>query len=331
MSNILLTGATGFIGQNMARSLVEKGNNVRCLVRMNSDSTYLRGLGVDLTFGDVSDADSVMKAAENIDIVYHLAAIRGELNSIDYETYRRVNVGGTQNLLDASIKRNINKFVYCSSVGVIGWWAQPPADEDTPCRATGKYHITKLEAEKLVQSYCNSRGLNGTIIRPVITYGNDKSGFILNLAKLIKAGRFRVIGNGNNYMHLVSIKNLVSGFMLAENNPRSKGRTYIIADECPITINDLASIIAGSMNAKIPTVKIPLILAKVAGMGCESVYKFLRPSSEPLVTSAKVGLLSKNRFYSISRAKEELGYSPYVGTREGVADTIRFYTNNGWL
>jgi nucleoside-diphosphate-sugar epimerase len=331
MSDILLTGATGFIGQNLAKALVDKGNNVRCLVRKSSDTAFLQELGAELAFGDVSDAESVRKAAKNIDIVYHLAAIRGELKCIDYETYRLVNVEGTKNLLDASTNENVDKFIYCSSIGVIGWQARPPADENTPCQPSGKYHMTKLEAEKLVQRYCSNKSLNTTSIRPVITYGNDKSGFILNLAKLIKVGRFRIIGDGNNYLHLVSIENLISGFILAEKNPKSKGRTYIIADDNPITINDLTSIIAGSMNAKFSTMKIPLTLAKVAGIGCESAYKFLRPSSEPIVTLAKVDLLSKNRFYSISRAKEELGYSPRIETRDGVKDAIRSYMTNGML
>jgi nucleoside-diphosphate-sugar epimerase len=331
MYDILLTGATGFIGRNLAKELVEKGNNVRCLVRNSSNKSFLHRLGVDLAFGDVSDAGSVMKATKNIDIVYHLAAIRGEQNSIDYGTYTLVNVGGTRNLLEASVNANVHKFIYCSSVGVIGWWPSPPADENTPCRPTGKYHITKLEAEKVVQSYCNDRGLNATVIRPVITYGDDNSGFIFNLAKLIRAGVFRIIGNGNNYLHLVSIENLISGFTLAESNSRSKGRTYIIADEKPITIIDLASTIAKSLNAKLPTTKIPITLAKVAAKGCESAYRLLRPGCEPPITTAKVDLLSMNRFYNISRAKEDLGYSPRVETREGIVNAIEFYKNNGRL
>lgn len=331
MQEILLTGATGFIGQNLAKALVDEGNSIRCLVRKSSDITFLHELGADLAFGDVSDAESVRKAIKDIDIVYHLAAIRGEQSCIDYETYRLVNVEGTKNLLDASKDENIYKFIYCSSIGVIGWKARPPMDENTPCRPSGKYHMTKLEAEKLVQGYYDNKGLNTTIVRPVITYGNDKSGFILNLAKLIKAGRFRIMGNGNNYVHLVSIENLISGFKLAKEKPISKGRTYIIADESPITINDLTSIIAGSMNAKLPTFKVPLALAKVAGMGCESAYRLIRLGGEPIVTLAKVDLLSKNRFYSISRAKEELGFLPSVKTADGVEDTIRLYMTNGWL
>lgn len=323
---VLVTGATGFIGRHLTQSLASAGHEVRCLVRSTSEVGVLPAGGVELCEGDVRSAESLDKAVTGMDAVYHLAGIRGE-TAASLDDYRAVNVQGTANLLEAGARAGLSQFIYVSTIGVLGWPKTLPANEDTPCRPKGKYHLTKWEGERLAAS-CTT--LPVTIIRPVMTYGLDRGGFIFGLAGMIKSGRFVVLGNGRNCLHLVSVQNLVQGMMAVLGNAAALGRTYTIADPEPIALQRLAEVVGESMGVTLPRRRLPAWPVYWGACLCEIVWAVLRRQEAPL-TRSKVELLTRHRMYDISRARAELGYKPLLDTERGVRETIGEYTEAGYL
>lgn len=336
MKRILVTGATGLIGSRLVETLAAKGYSVKSLIRKSSSTSYLRKLGIELEYGDITDRKSVEKAVENIDTVYHLAAIRGE-RLLTPEKYWAVNVKGTKNILEASYKKGIEKFVYCSTEGVLGWFSNSPADESWPYKPIGMYHQSKTEAEKLVKEYYCKKQLPATIIRPVIAYGPTDKGTIFKIASLISKGIFVILGHGNFSLHLVYIDNLTQGLRLAGEKTHSVGQTYIIADKTPIIFNRLVQIIAETLNVQTTKIHIPIWSAKLTGTMIENLYRALlrlnvrKLGDDPILTPIKVDILSKERFYDISKARKELGYTPTIDTEEAIRATIKWYKEKKYL
>ena len=336
MKRILVTGATGLIGSRLVETLASKGYYVKSLIRRSSVISDLKKLGIELEYGDIRNRESVEKAVENVDTVYHLAAIRGE-KLLPREIYWDVNVKGTKNILEASYKKGIEKFVYCSTEGVLGWFDNPPADESWPYRPVGMYHVSKTEAERLVKKYFNEKQLPATIIRPVIAYGPTDRGSIFKIASLVNKGRFVILGHGDFSLHLAYIDNLTQGLRLAGEKRRSVGQTYIIADENPIIFNRLIQIIAETLNVQTTKIHIPIWSAKLVGLMVEDLYRALlglnvrKLGDDPILTPMKVDILSKERFYNISKAKKELGYTPIMETEEAIRATIKWYKEKNYL
>jgi len=336
MKKVLVTGATGLIGSRLVETLAAKGYHVKSLVRKSSVSSNLRRLGIELAYGDITNKESVEEAVENVDTVYHLAAIRGE-RLLPKEEYWEVNVKGTENILEASCKKGIKKFVYCSTEGVLGWFTHPPADESWPYQPVGIYHQSKAEAEKLVKKYSYEKQLPATIVRPVIAYGPTEKGTIFKIASMINKGIFVILGHGNFSLHIVYIDNLTQGLRLAGEKKSSVGQTYFIADETPIVFSGLVQIIAETLNVQTTKIHIPVWSAKLAGMMVENLYRILlrlnvgELGDDPILTPMKVDILSKERFYDISKAKKELGYKPIMDTEEAIRSTVKWYKKNNYL
>jgi len=327
---VLVTGATGFIGGHLVDALVKKGYEVRCLVRKTSHVQQLTRRGVELAYGDITDMDSLHRVREGIGIVFHLAAIRGE-RKLPLSMYWEVNVEGTRNMLEAFCRDGAKHFVYVSTIGVLGWVRHPPADERSPYHPEGSYHITKCEAEKLAIEFHKVRRLPVTVIRPVMTYGPDVSGFLFNLARLIKSGKFRQIGDGKNYLHLLDVRNLTQALISVLEKPEAMGQIYIVADNQPITLGEIVTLIADTLKVDIPRGQIPIWLAKLAGLVSGLASKAIPGVAEPLITGGKVDLMTKHRFYDISKAGKELCFEPSVSTEVGIRQTIQWYLDNGYL
>lgn len=324
---IVVTGGTGFIGSHLAKFLVSMGHEVTCIVRDEKKAKLLGESGISLVRGDVTEKGSLKKAVGGNDVVYHMAAIRGERN-LPERAYWDVNVKGTRNLLESSMHEGVKRFVFCSTTGVLGWPEKLPANENTPPKPNGLYHRTKYEAEKLVREF-DKNGLAATIVRPGITYGpGDRTGMLYRLSKLIKDERYFIIGQGKNFLHLTYVENLLSGFLRVMESDNAPGKTYMMTDRQPITQNDLVCVIARALGKSPPKMHIPAGLANFAGIVVENL-RFL--GIEPPLTRSKIEVMSKNRFYDISKAERELGYKPEVGTEEGVERTMEWFVENGWL
>ncbi|MBL4671917.1 MAG: SDR family NAD(P)-dependent oxidoreductase [Arenicella sp.] len=145
---VLVTGATGFTGGALARKLVEQGNHVVALVRKTGNIQALQELGVELVYGDITDRTAVISAAENCDIIYHIAAVFRTAGHPD-SYYQGVNTTGVQHVVDAALEHKVGRTVHCSTIGVHGDVEDLPSNEESPFNPGDIYQRTKLEGEQL--------------------------------------------------------------------------------------------------------------------------------------------------------------------------------------
>ena len=318
---ILVTGATGFIGRHLARYLAAQGHQVRALVRRNVPA--LAECGVELILGDITSTDALRPAVQHVDVVFHLAAVRDVWGTSE-SIYRQVNVEATRCLLEAAAECGVQRFVYCSSVGVARYPGNLAADETLPySKPTSQvlYHRTKAQAE---QAALDARAI---VVRPVITYGpGDENGFVTRLIALLRQGRFLGVGNGRNHVDLVYVDDLIAG-MVAALEKGVAGRVYILSGTAPIQVRALLDEICTSLGQKPPRVYIPTPIAQMAGWGLEMLWRgIVKPmgwnDQSPFITRDKVATLTVDRGFSHKRASLELGYQPQIDYSEGIQRTL---------
>ena len=222
---ILVTGGTGFIGSHLVDTLVSKGEDVRVLVRETSNKRYLIGKEVEFVYGNLEDMDSMKAVVENVNAIYHLAGMLGKgINSrYEYEKLRRINVRGTENLLEACLTEDIHRFVHFSSVAAIGH-TESIADETTDCNPIDPYGQSKYESEKVALKFFNDYKIPVTIVRPSMVYGPRETTNKAKFFQSIQKGTFRIIGNGQNLMSFVYVDGVVQGCLLAAQKKKSNWR-----------------------------------------------------------------------------------------------------------
>jgi nucleoside-diphosphate-sugar epimerase len=328
---VLITGATGFTGGHLAQHLASRGDDVRALVRARSRERFNRsplpGQGVTAADGDLMDTASVRRAVEGVDVVYHVAATYREAGQPD-SAYRAINVEGTRNVLEASRAAAVKRVVHCSTGGVHGHIANPPANEDAPFNPGDVYQETKLAAEKLAREFGAANNLDVVVARPIGIYGPGDKRF-LTLFRGLARGRFPLIGDGKPFYHLTFIKDLVEGFRLCGTVPAATGRTYILAGPRYTTLEQLVQLVAKELNVTPPRVHLPVWPFWTAGLLCEMVCVPLR--IEPPIFRRRVDFYTKSRAFDTTRARTELGFAPQVDLEEGIKRTADWYRNEGLL
>jgi dihydroflavonol-4-reductase len=323
---ILVTGATGFTGGNLARRLAARGDHVRALVRDPEKATELAAAGIDVRVGQLTSLNDVMQAARGCDQIHHIAAVFRTAGHPD-SYYREVNVGGTQNVLEAARRVGCERVVHCSTGGVHGHIARPPANETYPFGPGDVYQRTKLEGE-LAASAAARRGQPVVIVRPGPIYGEGDLRF-LKLYRAIARGVFVMIGSGTPKLHMVHIDDLVDGFVLCSTSAAALGQIFILAGPDAPTLNELAGYIAGALHVPPPKWRIPVWPVKLAGLMCESVCVPLR--IDPPLHRRRVAFFTHHREFDCSKAARLLGYAPGVTAKIGVGRTADWYRAAGHL
>jgi dihydroflavonol-4-reductase len=332
-----VTGGTGFIGSRLIDYLTDSGWQVTALVRPGSLSKIKKTELIKILEGDLLGAVPLLKKeVEGVDVVFHSAAIRDRW-SVRMDDYRRTNIDGTLRLLDAS-KGRVGRFVYVSSVGVMGEHNCLDADETfstTGFRGKVGYHSTKAAAERLVLEQAGE--MEVCVIRPTITYGpGDRDGMLTRLIAMISKGRFIRVGRGHNHIHMTYIDDLLEGLYLAGSHPHAPGQIFIIAGPKTIQVNKLLKMVGSKIGRGTAPFFIPEPLARIAAVGIEGVYglgKRLKLSMflDPVVTRDKIDTLCNHQGFSYEKAKRMLGYSPSTGYSEGVEKTIQWMASVGIL
>jgi dihydroflavonol-4-reductase len=324
---VLVTGATGFTGGHLARTLAARGLGVRALVRDRERARELESAGIELVVGDLRDQQALDNAVAGIDVAYHIAATYRTAN-VRTEAYRAINATAVLQLVEASARAGVQRVVHCSTVGVHGDIAHPPASEDAPLLPGDIYQETKLEGERLAREAGRRLGIAVTIARPSGIYGpGDRR--LLKLFRGIARRRWVTLGSGEIYYHLTYVDDLVEGFRLCGEHPAAANRTYILAGAEVTTLNDVVRRVAEAADVPAPKRHLPVWPFWIAGAACEAICAPL--GVEPPIFRRRVDFFTKSRAFDITRARVELGYAPKVDLRDGIARTLDWYRRHGWL
>ncbi len=323
---ILITGATGCLGGELAKRLARSGQSLRAIAREGSDTSRLEALGVPIVRGDVRDQAAVDAATEGASAVIHFAGLFRNGGLPDQE-YRSVHVGGTSNLLSAARRNAVTRFVHCSTIGVHGSIENVPADESAPTKPTDIYQQTKLEGEQLVQAAI-ADGFPGVVVRPAGVYGpgDDRH---LKLLRLLKQGRFVMFGDGRACWHPVFIEDLLDGFEIALKAPKALGNTYIMAGPRWVPLAQWIEQAAKTVAAPPPRIRLPYWSLLAASIACETLCKPI--GIAPPLHKRRASFFVNNRAFSIDKARREIGYDPKVDIEEGLARTAAWYRQEGLL
>jgi len=325
---ILVTGGTGFTGKALVRRLLDQGHQVIVLDYQEGLKTEeLREWGAEVVIGSVTDKDVVRKSVQGVEIVHHLAAAFRELD-VPNSYYREVNVEGTRNVLEAAKNAGVRRFIYCSTCGVHGNVDNPPGNENAPINAADYYQQTKYDAEPLVMEY-HRAGLTSVILRPAAIYGPGDPERFYMIFKRVAKGSFPMFGSGKTYYHPLYIDHLTDAFLLAQEEGKGDGETYLIADEEYVEIEDLVRRTAKALGVEVNISHYPILPLIIAGHVFEKVCKPF--NIKPPIFPRRVDWYRQNRAFDISKAKRDLGYNPTVSLDEGLKRTADWYKAEGYL
>ncbi|MFZ1398041.1 MAG: NAD-dependent epimerase/dehydratase family protein [Candidatus Promineifilaceae bacterium] len=324
---ILLTGATGFLGHHLVPHLVNAGYALRAVVRPSSDTQFLQKLGVELAYAeDITDVAAISQACAGCDQVIHAAGLFRFWGEMD--EFWQTNVGGTTAVLQAVQHHPIQRFIYISTIAVVG---KPPTnrpiDETTRCNPQEPYQLSKLEAEKRVLAAHAQDGLPAIVLRPGAFYGPwGRYAFNrLFFEEPLKGWRIKV-DNGRHITFPVFVPDVVQGVELALRNGRF-GQIYNICGESlehnrvNTIVNDLAGI--GHWRLNFPTWMVLLLarawtaLSKVTGR-------------EPFYPINMAPYVFQDWHVTYQKAADELGFQP-TPFADGAKQTLEWYWQQGLL
>jgi nucleoside-diphosphate-sugar epimerase len=324
---VLVTGATGFTGGHLASALARAGDQVRVLVRQQSQASRFNGARFDVSIGDLTDRESLERAVEGVEVIYNIAALYREAG-LSEGTYRAVNAESVGTLIEVASRAGARRIVHCSTVGVHGDIAHPPANEDAPLKPGDVYQETKLLGETIARARAADRGIELTIVRPTGIYGpGDRR--LFKLFGQVARGRFVMLGDGRNFYHVTYIDDLCAGFRLCGTVPAAANRTYILGGAEIPTLADLVRLTAEIAGSRAPRFRFPIWPVWLAGAACELVCAPFGIS--PPLYRRRVDFFRKSRAFDISRARQELGFAPSVDLRDGIRRTLEWYREHGWL
>jgi nucleoside-diphosphate-sugar epimerase len=325
---ILVTGGTGFTGSALVRKLISLGHQVKTIdYQKGIVYDQLKEEGADIIIGSITDKKLVDEATEGVDFVFHIAAAFRELD-VPSEHYYNVNVNGTRYVMEAAVKHNVKKVVYCSTQGVHGHINNPPGNENSPIAPEDYYQQTKYEGEVVVQEFIK-KGMKATIIRPTAIYGPGDPERFFMIYKRVKKGYFPMFGKGETFYHPVYIDNLVDAFILSMDLDKGNGETYIIADAEYYPIKELVKKVGKAMNIEVKIKYYPITPLIIAGHVVEKVCKPF--GIAPPIFPRRVDWYRQVRAFKIDKARRDLEYEPEVGIDEGLRKTYEWYLENGYL
>ena len=318
---IFITGATGYIGNNLAKKLADDGNILHALCR-NENTHLLSHSNIKIFKGDIKDRQSIEIAMWDCEQVYHLAAY-ARVWSKDSSIFYKLNVEGLKNVLDAARNFSIKKIVFTSTAGTLGpSGARPVKEDDERIGAPfTEYEITKTQAEILCRAYCNKYGMDIVMVNPPRIYGHGiitESNAVTRLIKLYMAGKWKIIpGDGKRTGSYVYIDDIVNGHILAMQNGRS-GERYILGGE-NVSYNKFFELLATITGKRIGLIKLPVWAMMLAGNAMQLYSKIT--GKAPLLTPPWIKKYYHDWSLSSEKAQRELGYT-FISLEEGLQKTV---------
>lgn len=319
MQRAFVTGGSGFVGRNLIRALVERGVEVRALARSDAAEQTVRALGAEPVRGHLGDVDLMTEGMRGCDVVFHAAA-KVEIWG-DPQEFHRINVTGTQNVIDAAKAAGVPKLVHVSTEAVLAG-GRPLVDADEtwpyPRKPAGLYPLTKGQAERLVIK-ANSPELQTVAIRPPLIWGRDDTSVLTQIAAAVKHGQWMWF-SGGHYPHVTThVANVVEGLLLAAEKGRG-GQIYFVTDGEPQDFRDFVTAMLETRGVEAPARSIPYPVANILATVTESLWRALKRKGMPPLPRSVLFLMGQKITVNDAKARSELGYQGRMTVEQGLRE-----------
>jgi dihydroflavonol-4-reductase len=315
-----LTGGTGFIGSHLARTLIDRGWNVVALSRTNERAKHLEAMGVRVSLGDITDAESLVEPVYGCDAVFHLAAIHA-YGVTDRQMMAASNVRGTRNVLDAAVAAGIPRIIHCSTVAALGAGEPGEIRSETsthPDRFPSAYEETKWEAHQLAHEFIRD-GAPIVVVMPSAVYGAGDMGPLSMLMRFYARGWMLAMPRMNAALSWVHVDDVASGIALAYEKGRA-GEDYILGGD-NAAIGDLLARLEPVTGIRPPRFTIPDVALSLVRPVGPLIARVLR--QPPRFLEEGLDSLQGSYMVSSAKAEEELGYS-YRSIEDGMGEMVRW-------
>lgn len=330
MSVDLVTGATGLVGGNLVRTLIEYGRNVRVIIRKESNTSCLDEIqGIDIIEGDITNISTLQHACKGVEYVYHCAALISMLPRMA-EMMWNVNVEGTRNVIQAAITNSVRRLIHCSTVDAFGLpETNIPSNESNAWNwdrlgLENPYARTKFEAQQSVLDYAKEE-LDAVIVNPTYMFGEydlrPSSGqMILEIAS--GKGLFYPSG-GNNF---VDVEDVTKAMVVAAQKGRC-GECYILGNE-NLTYREIFTKIATILNINPPQIPLPYPVARVSGWGGDLASMLTGKELKIVTNTVKLGYI--DHYYDSQKAVNELEM-PQTPIDYAIERAVQWFQNEGMI
>lgn len=323
----LVTGAVGFVGQNLVDHLRARGHRVRAMVRRPEQAAALEGRADEIVVADLTRPETLAAAVEGVAGVYHIAALFRQEGVPDRAFYA-ANVDGVAAIFDAAIAAGVPRLIHCSTNGVHSDVQGRVADETAPFKPGDIYQKTKLEGELIAMRHFEAGHIGGVVIRPTMIYGPGDER-TLKLFRMIARGRFFYVGRGEAMTHWLDVRDLARAFELAMKARDVNAEAFLIGGREARTLKEDVRDIAAVLGVREPRLHLPVAPVMTLAHATELVCKPL--GIEPPIFRRRVSFFLKDRAYDISKARRVLGYEPRTDFKGEIADIIAHHRRRGDL
>lgn len=316
---VLVTGASGFLGKEVIKNLLEKNCEIIGIYNKNKLENYDKNcLNLKFFQADITDKSKLqeIKSGEKVDYIIHCAGLAHQFVKTDKEKFRRVNVVGTENICELALKVEAKRFILISSVSVYGNNNSSLTNmitEKHPCSPRDFYAESKLESELLCKQLCADNGVNLSVLRPATIIGEGDKGNVQRLINLIDKGYFIWLGHGTNYKSLIYKKDVAQACFEILEKSKQKFETYNLSAE-PISMKEIVNEISLTLNKKDRYITFPEIIPKLI---FKLNQKILRVG-KILKLEETVRKWKSDEVFSSDLIKDKYGFKASVSAREGI-------------
>ncbi|MBI1295531.1 NAD-dependent epimerase/dehydratase family protein [bacterium] len=322
---ILVTGATGFIGQHLCRFLLTKGSKIRGVCR---NSKFFADETPEIEWvqiPEIGPETNWSEALDGVEYVVHLAALAHQMGiKADGRTaeFMRTNALGTHRLAEAIAKtEHISRLLFLSSIGAVKSFSEEVVSEQTQCQPDTEYGQSKLAAETVIKTVLNKSKSDWTIIRPVLVYGPGNPGNMARLLKLVKIGLPLPLGSIENRRSFVFVGNLVDAVTKALTHPSASRKTFLVSDGEDVSTPQLIRILSEQAGLPARLIPLPVEMLKLLGKAGDTLERILGIPTG--MDSYSIDRLIGSLTVDSTAIINELGWFPPYTLAEGLKVTFR--------
>ncbi|MFN3461927.1 MAG: NAD-dependent epimerase/dehydratase family protein [Oceanibaculum sp.] len=315
----LVTGGSGFVGGHLIRRLLADGWRVRALGRSAEARAEVEALGAEPAEGDLLDRTALTRAMDGVEVVFHVAAhfkLWGPMS-----LFRRVNVDGTRNVVEAAERAGVRRVIYVSAAAVVMGHPEPMrgVTEDMPLHKMpfAPYATSKAEAEEVLLAANGRRADFSTVaIRPPFIWGPDMPA-LAHMVETVRAGQFQWVAGGEQALSICHVDNLCHALILAADRG-SGGEAFFVSDGEDTTLKSFLTRLLGSRGVTPKDRAVPFGVAWTMAGVMGAVWRVFRRKGEPPITRQMLRLIGKDFTIDIRRARNDLGYAPVISPADGM-------------